>query len=151
MLFRSAEVNEIRRVFAEAISKIKENELLTLSDLFVMANSDEMILSVFTDDEQLLCEGNIDSWSEYKDNPEIFLNHVILSLKAVVNEKDILDELKELDLLSPFSIILVDENFDQQEDLLTIDDTILVLEDDFIKNIDKELDLFLEKLLLDVK
>lgn len=149
-IINKAEQNEIRQVLNDAISKIKDNEMLTLSDLFIMANSDEMVLSVFTDDEQLLSEGNIDSWSEYKDNPEIFQSHVVLSLKNILNQKDILDELKKLDLLSPFSVILVDENFEQTDDLLTIDDSFLILEDDFIKNIDKELDSFLDNLLKDV-
>ena len=149
-IINKAEQNEIRQVLNDAISKIKDNEMLTLSDLFIMANSDEMVLSVFTDDEQLLSEGNIDSWSEYKDKPEIFQSHVVLSLKNILNQKDILDELKKLDLLSPFSVILVDENFEQTDDLLTIDDSFLILEDDFIKNIDKELDSFLDNLLKDV-
>ena len=149
-IINKAEQNEIRQVLNDAISKIKDNEMLTLSDLFIMANSDEMDLSVCTDDEQLLSEGNIDSWSEYKENPEIFQSHVVLSLKNILNQKDILDELKKLDLLSPFSVILVDENFEQTDDLLTIDDSFLILEDDFIKNIDKELDSFLDNLLKDV-
>ena len=124
--------------------------MLTLSYLFIMAKSDAIFLSVCTYDEQLLREVNIDSWSEYKDNPEIFQSHVVLSLKNILNQKDILDELKKLDLLSPFSVILVDENFEQTDDLLTIDDSFLILEDDFIKNIDKELDSFLDNLLKDV-
>ena len=73
-----------------------------------------------------------------------------MSLKAGLNQKDIKDGLSELDLIHPFSIILVDDNFEQQQELITIDDNLLVLEDEFIKNIDKELDSFLENLLKDI-
>ncbi len=149
-IINNSERNEIQQIFEDAISKIKENDQLTLSDLFVTVNPDEMTLSVYSDDEQLISDGNIDSWAVYKDNPDIFETHKVMSLKAVLNQKDIKDGLSELDLIHPFSIILVDDNFEQQQELITIDDNLLVLEDEFIKNIDKELDSFLENLLKDI-
>ena len=69
-----------------------------------------------------------------------------LAKQKSANQKDIKDGLSELDLIHPFSIILVDDNFEQQQELITIDDNLLVLEDEFIKNIDKGLDSFLENL-----
>ena len=109
-----------------------------------------MRVSVYTEDEQIIADGNIDSWAVFKDNPDIFENHMIMSMKAVLNQKEILDSLENLDLIHPFSVILVDDNFEEQQEIITIDDNILVLEDDFIKNIDKELDSFLDNLLKDV-
>ena len=149
-IFNGSEKNEIQQIFEDAISKISENDQLTLSDLYVMVNPDEMRVSVYTDDEQLIADGNIDSWAVFKDNPDIFENHMVMSLKAVLNQKEILDPLEKLDLIHPFSVILVDDNFEQQQEIVTIDDNILVLEDDFIKNIDKELDSFLDNLLKDL-
>ena len=40
--------------------------------------------------------------------------------------------------------------FEQKEELLRLDDNIIVIEDDFLKNLDKELDDFLKNLLADV-
>ena len=68
----------------------------------------------------------------------------------MLNQNDIKYGLSELDLIHPFSIILVDDNFEQQPELITFDDNLLVLEDEFINNIDTELDSFLENLLKDI-
>ena len=44
-IINNSERNEIQQIFEDAISKIKENDQLTLSDLFVTVNPDEMTLS----------------------------------------------------------------------------------------------------------
>lgn len=53
-------------------------------------------------------------------------------------------------MIRPFSVILVNDEFEQKEELYRLDDQNVVLEDEFLQNIDKELNEFLEKLLADV-
>ncbi|MEI3343098.1 MAG: hypothetical protein V8R52_14180 [Coprobacter fastidiosus] len=79
-----------------------------------------------------------------KENSENFEEAVIDSLKYVLNTDNIKQKFESLDFVGPFSVILVDDNFEQICELVTYDKDMIYLEDDFLDKIDKELDEFLK-------
>ncbi|MEG1616146.1 MAG: hypothetical protein RR202_07535 [Bacteroidales bacterium] len=142
--------NHVKGVFLEAIGKVKNNELLSLSDLYVGVSFDDLALTVYDDEEALLAQANIDEWADFKEDPDTFQERVTEVLKKTLHEKDLKDAIEALDVIRPFSVVLVDEDFEQKEELFRLDDNLVVIEDDFLKNIDQELDDFLKNLLADV-
>ena len=71
-------------------------------------------------------------------------------LREIVNtakEEGLFDN---LNILKPFSILMVDDEMETLAELLMIDDDQLLLDDDFIKQMDHELDTFLKDLMSDV-
>lgn len=142
--------SKIKEVFLEAIGKVKENDMLTLSDLYVSVGFDDLALSVYDDEEGLLAQANIDEWSELKQDPDTMEDNIVEALRGVLNDEEVRNRLEALDVIRPFSVVLVDEDFDQKEELLRLDDNLVVLEDDFLKSLDQELDDFLKNLLKDV-
>ncbi|MEG1586239.1 MAG: hypothetical protein RR346_05135 [Bacteroidales bacterium] len=140
----------IKELLLEAIGKVKDNGLVSLSDLYVGVGFDDLSLSVYDDEEGLLAQCNIDEWAELKVDPDTFEVNVAAILKRVLHGKEITEALEALDVIRPFSVVMVNEDFEQKEELFRLDDNIVVLEDDFLKNLDKELDDFLQKLLADV-
>ena len=65
----------------------------------------------------------------------------------VLSKPDVLAKFEELDPLRPFSVLLVDESFEHQAEIYLLEDGNLIIEDSLFKDIDKELDSFLEKLM----
>ncbi len=122
----------------------------SLSDLYLDLNFDDLTLSVYDDEESLLSQGCVDSLDLFKENPDTFEQNVISVLKASVNNQSVIAELESLNLIKPFSVILVGEDFDQKTELMRLDDDLIIIEDEFFKNIDKELDDFLKDLLSDI-
>jgi hypothetical protein len=141
----------VKDLFVEAIAKVKDNGNISLSDLYVNVGFDDLTLSIYDDEENLLAQANIDEWAKLKEDPETFDENIISSLKNVLSEDEIYNQLDSLDVIRPFSVVLVDDDFEQKEELLRLDDNVVVLEDEFLKNLDKELDDFLDNLLKDVK
>lgn len=142
--------SNIKELLLGAIAKVKDNGLVSLSDLYVGVGFDDLSLSVYDDEEGLLAQGNIDEWAKLKEDPDTFDENVAAILKKALHEKEVSDALDALDVIRPFSVIFVNEEFEQKDELFRLDDNIVVLEDEFLKNLDKELDDFLKKLLADI-
>ena len=142
--------NCIKEIIFSAIDEIKSSEIITLSDLYIDLNLDDLTLSVYDDEDNMLAQGVVDFLNSLKDDPDTFEKNVIAELKASLQQNDIKSAIEELDVIKPFSIMLTGEDFDQNTELLRIDDDIIVLEDDYLKNLDKELDDFLKNLLSDI-
>lgn len=140
----------VKEIIVTAIQQIKSNEIITLSDLYIDLNFDDLTLSVFDDDESLLSQGSVDGLNVFKEEPDTFDSNVIAVLKSAVHSHEVMSELESLDVIKPFSVILVGEDFDQKTELLRLDDDMIVIEDEYLKNIDKELDEFLKHLLSDI-
>lgn len=138
---------EVRNVFLKTIESLSnEYQGSSLTDIFILIDEESGELSVYDDEENLIVKEIIKEWeiaaSEDKD-----VNY-IRTLRAVIEKMDDEDLFSVLDIYTPFSISLADENFIVQEELLTIeDDSVIRLESDFMKRMDKEFDEFLEKLL----
>ncbi len=141
---------DISSVFINAIEKIKTEESC-MTDMYICVKYDDLSLIIYDDSENILLQETIDNWNDLKENSENFEEAVIESLKYVLNTEDLRQKFETLDFVGPFSIILVDENFEQICELATYDKDMIYLEDNFLDKIDKELDEFFEKLMSDVK
>ena len=82
---------------------------------------------------------------------EQFVSQVAAELKSALAALAAKQVFEKPCFLKPFSVSLTDEDFSTLEELLFIDDENLRLDDPLLKNLDAELDDFLEKLLSDVK
>ena len=139
----------VKELLLEAVEKIKARGTVTLSDLYVSVGFDDLTLAVYDDDEALLVQGSIDEWDALKEDPETFDERVAASLRRALRDREVTDAIESLDVIRPFSVVLVDDEFEVKEELLRLDEDNLVLDDEFVKNIDRELDDFLDKLLED--
>ena len=69
----------------------------------------------------------------------------------MLNHEDVNHALHSLDIIPPFSVVLVDNEMEPVADLITLDDENIYLHDDFWEKMDKELDDFFEQLMSDTK
>ena len=143
--------NDISSVFANAIETVRTKDDCTLTDMYVCVKYDDLLVVIYDDSENILLQETIDGWDDLKENSENFEEAVIDSLKYVLNTDSIRQKFECLDFVGAFSVILVDDNFEQICELVTYDKDMIYLEDDFLDKIDKELDEFFEKLMSDVE
>jgi hypothetical protein len=139
----------VKDLLLEAVAKVKERGSVSLSDLYVAVGFDDLTLSVYDDDEVLLVQGSVDEWAEFKEDSETFDERVADILQRTLRQREVADAIESLDVIRPFSVLLVDDEFEIKEELMRLDEDNLVLDDEFVKNLDRELDDFLDNLLAD--
>lgn len=139
----------VKELLLEAVAKVKERGSVSLSDLYVVVGFDDLTLSIYDDDEVLLVQGSVDEWAELKEDSETFDERVADILQRTLRQREVADAIESLDVIRPFSVLLVDDEFEIKEELMRLDEDNLVLDDDFVKNLDRELDDFLDNLLAD--
>lgn len=136
----------------EAVDKLSADyKGSSLTDIFIIVDAENDELAVYDDEENCIKKQLVASWvglppAEEDLRQSVYardLQHVITEM----NEEKLFDS---LNIFTPFSINLSDENFIVLEELLLIeDDSVLRLENDLIDRLGKEFDDFLEKLLND--
>ena len=130
--------NDISSVFTNAIETVRTKDDCTLTDMYVCVKYDDLLVVIYDDSENILLQETIDGWDDLKENSENFEEAVIDSLKYVLNTDSIKQKFESLDFVGPFSVILVDDNFEQICELVTYDKDMIYLEDDFLDKIDKD-------------
>ena len=137
--------SEIKNVFLNATETLSSQyEGSSLTDIFVLVDEESGELAIYDDEENCIVKEVINEWSE-ADGKEI--NYVKI-LRSVIQEMNNENLFSSLEVYTPFSINLADEDFIVLEELLLIEDeSVIRLEDDFMKRMDKEFDDFLNKLL----
>ena len=143
--------DDIIEAFISAIKKANADNSYSLSDMDVCFKYDDLSVSIYDDMERLLLQTTIDAWEPLKSESVDFNEVVISTLKDVLNSDIMKKEFDTVNFVGPFSVILIDEEYEQICELITIDKDTNFLEDDFFSKIDKELDDFFEKLMSDVK
>jgi hypothetical protein len=138
----------IENTFASAISKLTTGESGSLiSDLYVQVEAESGELQVYGEDENLLAKIVIFDWVN---SAEAGFNKKVSPLiKGALTVLTAKNQFSHTRFLRPFSVSLVDEDFRVMEELLFIDDETFRLDDPLLKDVDAELDSFLEHLLAD--
>jgi len=142
----------IESTFTKVLEKIEKDGLINqISDLHVQIDQESGEISVFDDTESLLEKTVIFDWVENKQPEDIFNKHAISLIKTALVSLAAKEAFEHPNITKPFSVNLSDEDFTVIEELLFIDDAVLRLDDPLLKDLDADLDDFLDKLLSDVK
>jgi hypothetical protein len=138
----------IESTFASVIKKLTTDESVgPISDLYVQADAESGELYVFGEEERLLNKVVIFDWINSEE--ATFYAKISPTLKAALASLTARNQFNHSCFLRPFSVSLVDDNFTVTEELLFIDDDTFRLDDPLLKDLDSELDKFLEYILSD--
>ncbi len=142
----------IESMFSSVLEKLeKEHATGLVNDLYVQIERENGELSVYDDSEELVDKIVIFDWIEDKQPDVEFMSQAVEILKTALASLSAKDAFENPCIAKPFSINLTDEDFTVIEELLFIDDEVLRIDDPLLKDLDAELDDFLDKLLSDVK
>ena len=113
--------------------------------IHLQANQSSGELVVFDDEDVELANCIIEEWVNYTDSD--FFKDAERGLTFILNrmkERCIFDTAS---IPQPYSFVLVDEEKETIAELLLIDDDMMLLNEELLKGLDKELDDFLKELL----
>ena len=117
----------------------------SLSDLFLYYNPETSDLLIYDDMEQLLSTLPLENILEELD--EDVERQIMSSTKSALHTLKNEGLFQTDFIVKPFSVNLVDDSFIVQEELFFLDDETLKLDQDLMKNLNKELSDFLKNLL----
>ncbi len=145
-LFETVKANLAKSLVVAFESCQQNDKLSTLTDLYIQVNESSKEVAVYNDDEDMLTQFSVDNMSALSADESLFVVFETL-VREVTEDPETLDRLHQFDILKPFSLLLVDENFEQQAEVYLLEPGDLVIEDSLFKDINKELDDFLDHLL----
>lgn len=132
----------IRKV-AEKFPSTEEATLLTDIHVRVLQETGEIL--VFDDDDNEINRCVVEQWIDNKEDS--FYQDVAAVLRRVLTKMK--ETIEKMSVLKPFSFVLEDDDKETIEELYLVDDDIVILDDELMADLDKDLDNFLDKLLKD--
>jgi hypothetical protein len=136
-----------------ALDKLQHSaDSAAIVDLYLFPNPEAGEFTVLDDEDHILEKIPVDVWQEQFDtmDTEAELKNCEVLLKEIVNriqEEALLDR---LNIMKPFSVLMVDEEMEVLSELLLLDDEQCLIDDNFLKYMDEELDDFFKKLMSDI-
>ena len=121
-----------------------------LTDLFIYPNAETGEFSVLNDDHVCLAKVGVKEWtSDEEANSEAEIEKAEPMLRDIVARLAKEGLFETLNLQKPFSVALVDDDMESLAELYFLDDDSVSLDQDLIKEVDKELGDFFKKLMAD--
>lgn len=114
-----------------------------LSDIYMMVSPATGELYAFDDDDRELCCVEVEEWKG--DNAEEMLREAQKVLQEFLKTHH--DRLETINMLRPFSFVLVDEAYETLAELYLVDDDTILIPGELMEGLNEDLAAFLKKLM----
>lgn len=142
----SKESNSNLQIAIETMARsFVTTEETSITDFHFHVNTESGSLTIFDDDDRTLASTHISEWEHF--NQEHCYDIIEATLRNKLTEAQEAGTLENMNILKPYSCLLIDDDKETIVDLLYVDDDTYIINDDLMKNFDKEMDEFLKKLL----
>lgn len=128
----------LNRIISQCPSK---KQAPVLSDLYLMVNTETGELCAYDDDDRELCRNVITGWKRTED----IMDEVQATLQEFLSNKR--ERIEAINLLRPFSFVLVDEDHEVVAELYLVDDDTVLIPGDLMEGLEEDLDAFLKQLM----
>lgn len=136
----------IEAAIRQAVAKYTCNgEQTDVTDIHLQPDQSSGQLTIYNDDDEELANVMIEEWATY--DGDDFQENVELSLRNILCKMKEAGDFDKVAILKPYSFVLVDEEKETVAELLLMDDDTILVNDELLKGLDKELDDFLKDLL----
>lgn len=115
-----------------------------VTDFHICVNGESGTLIIYDDDDNTLARVHIKEWEGCND--ETVYEKELRNALGKMQEEGIFDS---INIVKPYSFVLVDEEKEAIVDLLYVDDDTLILSEDLLEGFDEEMNEFLKHLLED--
>ncbi|MCQ2093972.1 MAG: hypothetical protein MJY81_03130 [Bacteroidaceae bacterium] len=135
----------IRNAAMESVSKYQDGaDFQIITDIHLNINEDTGELSFYDDDDAVISSAVVEEWidTDINDYPEI-----IAFLREILKELDSEKVFNNTNISKPFTFVLEDSEHETIEELFFVDDDNIIITDDLLQGLDKELDDFLSDLM----
>ena len=136
----------IRDAVRKAVSHFKsESEMDVVTDIHLLPNQAEALLTIYDDDDRELAHARINEWATYESDD--FDEEVQSALTALLQELKTQGAFDQVGIMKPYSFVQVDERKETVAELLLVDDDTLLVNGELLNGLDDELNAFLKDLL----
>ena len=128
---------------AEKFPSTEEATLLT--DIHIRVNQDTGELMVYDDDDTELTRCVVEQWIDNKEDS--FYEDVTNTLRLLLNAHK--QQAEQMSILKPYSFVLEDDDRENIAELYLVDDDTVIIDEELMAGLDKDLNEFLSNLLKD--
>ena len=129
----------------------KEYSSITISDLYIQLNRPQKTLSIYNEEKKFLKDIYLEELLESAENIEFFYENASRLIKeAAINCRN--KRLFDLENFSPpLSLIIIDEEGNKLLNFILLNTDRIYVEEKLLKDLDKDLDTFINNLLSDLE
>jgi hypothetical protein len=136
-------LQEVERAIRKVTDKFPPmNEASILTDIHLRVNQETGELVAFDDDDNEVNRCIVEQWIDNKD--DTFYADVASILRTMLNKNQ--QMIESMSILKPYSFVLEDEDHENIEELYVIDDDTVIIDEELMKGLDKDLTDFMNKL-----
>ena len=133
-----------------SIRKISEkfptsDEATQMTDIHIRVTQESGELMAFDDDDNEINRCIVEQWIDNKD--DTFYTDAASTLRGVLNKHQ--QQIEGMSILKPYSFVLEDEDHENLEELYVVDDDTVIIDEELMKGLDKDLTDFMNQLLAD--
>jgi len=139
-------LNGLRTAIQQAVNHFtQDDDFMVVTDfhLHLDANTGEVAIS--DDTEATIATVVVDEWVDLDGDDD--MEALARELKTLLSDMAAEGAFEHIPVSKPFSFVLEDDNQETIEELYYVDEDLIVLSDDLLKDMDKDLDDFFEKLM----
>ncbi len=137
-------LQQVERALRKVAAKFPSTEEASvLTDIHLRVTQETGELVAFDDDDNEINRCIIEQWIDNKD--DTFYDDVAATLRSVLNKHK--HDFEQMSILKPYSFVLENDDRDNLAELYVVDDDIVIIDEELMKGLDKDLDDFLTNLL----
>ena len=116
-----------------------------MTDIHVRAYQDSGELITYDDSDEEITRGLVEQWIDNTDDD--FYSAIPPIIRKCIERQKALVE--AMGIMKPFTFVLENDEKETVEELYIVDDDLVIIDDDMMQDLDKDLDEFLDNLLKD--
>lgn len=148
MTISNASISNLRTAIGQAVNHFtKDDDFMVVTDFHLHVDTDTGELLIADDTEMTIASAIVEEWIDMDGDQEMEV--MVRELKSILNEMSTEGAFEQISVSKPFSFVLEDDNQETVEELFYVDEDLIVLNDDLLKDMDKDLDDFFENLMKD--
>ena len=136
-------LQQLERALRKVTEKFPATEEASmLTDIHIRVTQDTGEVMVFDDDEQELTRCVVEQWIDNTDDN--FYDDAASAFRTAINRHK--DSIENMSILKPYSLVLEDDDKETIADLYVVDDDTVIIDNELMPGLDKDLDDFFKKL-----
>lgn len=116
-----------------------------MTDIHVRVFQDSGELITFDDSDEEITRGLVEQWIDNTDD-DFYTAIPPIIRKCIEHQKELVEN---MGIMKPFTFVLENDEKEPLEELYIVDDDLVIIDDDMMQDLDKDLDEFLDNLLKD--
>ena len=146
MSISNASASNLRMAVEQAVHHfVQEDDFMVVTDFHLHLDTDSGEITIADDTDQIITSAVVEEWIDLDGAEE--MEAMARELKSLFGQMSADGAFEHVNVSKPFSFVLEDDNRESIEELFYVDEDIIVLSDDLLKDMDKDLDDFFEKLM----